>query len=62
MTTVQLGPFNFSRMMQSVSELEQRLLRVTAVLEVAKIPYAVFGGNGVAHWVSRVDPERGSIH
>jgi hypothetical protein len=57
MTTKQLGPFNFHGVMQSVSELEERLLRVTAALEAAKIPSAVVGGNAVANWVSRVDPE-----
>lgn len=54
---IQLGPFNLSRVMQSVSELEERLVRVTAALNSAGIPYAVVGGNAVANWVSRVDPE-----
>jgi hypothetical protein len=57
MALKQLGPFNFHRVMQSVSELEERLHRVTSALESAKIPYAVVGGNAVASWVSRVDPE-----
>lgn len=56
MATVELGPFNFHRVMQSVTELEVRLERVTASLEAAGIPYAVVDGNAVAHWVSRVDP------
>lgn len=56
-TTIHPGPFDFHRIMLSVSELEERLHRVTAALESAKIPYAVIGGNAVANWVSRVDPE-----
>lgn len=35
--------------------VRQRLLRATAALEAANIPYAVAGGNAVALWVSRVD-------
>lgn len=54
---IQLGPFDLTRIMQSVSELEERLARVTAALNAAGIPYAVVGGNAVANWVSRVDPE-----
>lgn len=57
MATVQLGPFNFRGVMQSVSELEERLRRFTAALATANIPYAVVGGNAVANWVSRIDPE-----
>lgn len=56
-TSIQLGPFNFRRVMQSVTELEERLQRFTAALEAAQIPYAVVGGNAVASWVSRVDPD-----
>ncbi len=56
-TSIQLGPFDFHRVMESINQLEERLQRVTAALEVAKIPYAVIGGNAVANWVSRVDPE-----
>jgi hypothetical protein len=32
------------------------LLRSTAALEAAGVPYAVIGGNAVAAWVSTVDP------
>lgn len=56
-TPTTLGPFNFHRIMQSVSELEDRLHRFTAALEAAQISYAVIGGNAVANWVSRVDPD-----
>jgi hypothetical protein len=51
-----LGPFSLERMVQAVELVRQRLLRVTAALEGAGIPYAVAGGNAVALWVSRVDP------
>ncbi|HEY2148526.1 MAG TPA: hypothetical protein VGH32_11350, partial [Pirellulales bacterium] len=35
--------------------VRERLLRATAALEKAEVPYAVAGGNAVASWVSRVD-------
>lgn len=50
-----LGPFSFDRVVSAVEKVGQRLLRATAVLEAAKIPYAVAGDNAVAVWVSRVD-------
>jgi hypothetical protein len=42
-------------MIRAVEKVRDRLLRATAVLEAAAIPYAVAGGNAVAAWVSRVD-------
>jgi hypothetical protein len=42
-------------MMNAVEKVRQRLLRASAALESAGIPYAVAGGNAVAAWVSRVD-------
>jgi hypothetical protein len=50
-----LGPFSLDRVVRAVELVRQRLLRATAALEVAGIPYAVAGGNAVALWVSRVD-------
>src|SRR5882724_8139428 len=50
-----LGPFSLDRVVQAVELVRQRLLRATAALEAAGIPYAVAGGNAVALWVSRVD-------
>jgi hypothetical protein len=38
-----------------VEKVRERLLRATAALEQAGIPYAVAGGNAVAAWVTRVD-------
>ena len=52
-----LGPFSLDRVVRAVELVRQRLLRATAALEAAAIPYAVAGGNAVALWVSRVDPE-----
>jgi hypothetical protein len=44
------------RMVRAVELVRERLLRATAALEAAGIPYAVAGGNAVAAWVARVDP------
>ena len=51
-----LGPFSLDRVVRAVELVRQRLLRATAALESAGLPYAVAGGNAVALWVSRVDP------
>ncbi len=45
----------WERMILAVEKVRQRLLRATAALEKAGVPYAVAGGNAVAAWVSRVD-------
>jgi hypothetical protein len=50
-----LGPFSLDRMVQAVERVRDRMLRATAALEQAGIPYAVIGGNAVAAWVARVD-------
>ena len=50
-----LGPFSLDRMVRAVEKVRERLLRSTAALEKAGIPYAVTGGNAVAVWVTRVD-------
>ncbi len=50
-----LGPFSLDRVVRAVELVRERLLRATAALEAAGIPYAVAGGNAVALWVSRVD-------
>lgn len=50
-----LGPFSLDRVVHAVELVRQRLLRATAALEAAGIPYAVAGGNAIALWVSRVD-------
>jgi hypothetical protein len=43
------------RMELAVAKVRDRLLRATAALNAAKIPYAVVGGNAVASWVARID-------
>jgi hypothetical protein len=50
-----LGEVSWDRMVRAVEKLRERLLRAAAVLERARVPYAVIGGNAVAAWVSRVD-------
>jgi len=55
MTLSTLGPFSLDRVVRAVELVRQRLLRATAALQAAGIPYAVAGGNAVALWVSRVD-------
>jgi len=50
-----LGPFSLERAISAVEKVRQRLLKASAALEGAKVPYAVAGGNAVALWVSRVD-------
>ncbi|GMU82800.1 MAG: hypothetical protein AMXMBFR47_26710 [Planctomycetota bacterium] len=41
----------------AVEGVRERLLRAATALERANVPYAVIGGNAVAAWVSRVDPD-----
>src|SRR3974390_1056921 len=53
--TASIGPFSLERMVRAVERVRERLLRATAALEQASIPYAVVGGNAVAAWVTRVD-------
>jgi hypothetical protein len=43
------------RMERAVAKVRERLLRATAALNLAGIPYAVVGGNAVASWVATVD-------
>jgi hypothetical protein len=55
MARVPLGDISWERMIRAVEKVRERLMRATAALEKAGIPYAVIGGNAVAAWVSRVD-------
>jgi hypothetical protein len=48
-------PAFLERMVQAVEDVRLRMLRATAALEVAQVPYAVVGGNAVASWVAKVD-------
>ena len=55
MATVPLGLQSWERTIRAVELVKDRLLRATAALENARIPYAVIGGNAVAAWVGQVD-------
>src|SRR6516162_11052235 len=43
------------RMERAVAKVRDRLLRATATLNAAGIPYAFVGGHAVASWVASVD-------
>lgn len=43
------------RMVRAVEKVRERLLRSTAALDAAGVPYAVIGGNAVGAWVATVD-------
>ena len=49
------GLFALDRMERAVEKVRDRLLRSTAALEAAGVPYAVIGGNAVMAWVEQVD-------
>src|SRR5271167_3230426 len=44
-----------NRMERAVAKVRERLLRATAALNQAGVPYAVVGGNAVASWVATID-------
>jgi hypothetical protein len=51
-------PFaTLERYEEALETISQRVRRAAAALEKHNVPYAVIGGNAVAAWVSRVDPE-----
>ncbi|MGL4554399.1 MAG: hypothetical protein ACRC33_24820, partial [Gemmataceae bacterium] len=49
------GYLILERMVRAVEKVTERLLRATAALEAAGVPYAVIGGNAVAAHVARID-------
>src|SRR5665213_2565654 len=53
--TVSMGEDILDRMERAVVRVRERLLRATAALNQAGVPYAVVGGNAVASWVATVD-------
>jgi hypothetical protein len=55
MTRLQDDVDLLDRMVRAVEKVRERLHRAARVLEDAKIPYAIIGGNAVATWVARVD-------
>jgi hypothetical protein len=54
-STVTMAWEILDRMERAVAKVRERLLRATAVLNQAGLPYAVVGGNAVASWVATVD-------
>src|SRR2546429_5314453 len=54
-STVTMAWEILDRMERAVAKVRERLLRATAVLNAAGIPYAVVGGHAVASWVATVD-------
>lgn len=53
--TVSMSGDILDRMERAVASVRERLLRATAALNQAGVPYAVVGGNAVASWVATVD-------
>jgi hypothetical protein len=53
--TVGMSTEILDRMERAVAKVRERLLRATAALNQAGVPYAVVGGNAVASWVATVD-------
>jgi hypothetical protein len=53
--TVTMGWEILDRMERAVAKVRERLLRATAALNQAGVPYAVVGGHAVASWVATID-------
>jgi hypothetical protein len=49
------GLLALDRLERAVEKVRNRLLRSTAALEAAGVPYAVIGGNAVMAWVEQAD-------
>jgi hypothetical protein len=49
------GLLALERMERAVFKVKDRLLRATAALEGAGVPYVVVGGNAVGAWIEQVD-------
>ena len=45
----------WERVATAIEKVRARLLKITAVLSAAEVPYAIIGGHAVAEWVGRVD-------
>src|SRR5438132_3850165 len=54
-STVTMAWEILDRMERAVAKVRERLLRATAVLNKAGVPYAVVGGHAVASWVATVE-------
>lgn len=55
LAVVDASQISLDRMVRAVEKVRERLLKATAALEAAGVPYAVAGGNAVAAWVTTVD-------
>lgn len=53
--TVGMSEDILDRMERAVAKVRERLLRATAALNQAGVPYAVVGGHAVASWVATID-------
>ena len=53
--TVPIGAWE--RALMAAEAVKERMRRATKALDDAGVPYAVVGGNAVAEWVARVDPD-----
>src|SRR2546421_6086066 len=53
--TVGMSVDILDRMERAVAKVRDRLLRATAALNRAGVPYAVVGGHAVASWVATID-------
>lgn len=49
------GVLALERMERAVWKVKDRLLRATAALEKAGVPYVVVGGNAVGAWIEQID-------
>jgi hypothetical protein len=56
MATISSNLAAWDRVMDAIEQVRDRLLRATAALERAQVPYVVIGGNAVSVWVGRRDP------
>jgi hypothetical protein len=56
MATVSSNLAAWDRVMNAIEQVRDRLVRATAALERARVPYVVIGGNAVSVWVGRKDP------
>jgi hypothetical protein len=52
---VGMGIEILDRMERAVAKVRERLLRATAALNQAGVPFAVVGGNAIASWVATID-------
>jgi hypothetical protein len=55
MVDPKLGEFSLERMVRAVEMVRERLVRATALLERAGIPYAVIGDSAYMEWIARID-------